>query len=274
MVDGNPRGRAATALRITPLPLARSRAWLLVERNVMVYRHDWLVLASGFFEPLFYLLSIGIGVGQLIGTLEVGGQQVDYQVYIAPAMLAAAAMNGAIADTTYNLFFKLRHAKLYDAVLATPMRPLDVALGEIGWALIRGGSYSAAFLVTMVAMGLVQSWWALLVVPAALLVAFAFAAVGMAATTLMRSWQDFEFIQLTILPMFLFSATFYPLSVYPGALQWVVQLTPLYHGVALVRGLSTGLLGPEMLVHAAYLAVMAVIGVVISSRRIATLLLK
>src|SRR5690606_29844681 len=117
--------------------------------------------------------------------------------------------------------FKLRHAKLYDAVLATPMRPLDVALGEIGWALIRGGSYSAAFLVTMAAMGLVRSWWALLVVPSALLVAFAFAAVGMAATTLMRSWQDFEFIQLTILPMFLFSGTFFPLSAYPDALQWV-----------------------------------------------------
>lgn len=260
--------------RVVPIPPTRGRARLLIERNVMVYRHDWLVLVSGFFEPLFYLLSIGIGLSQLVPRFQVGGEWVEYTAFVAPAMLASAAMNGAIADTTYNLFFKLRYAKLYDAVLATPMRPFDVAVGEIAWALIRGGLYSAAFLVTMVLMGLVTSWWAVLVVPAAVLIGFAFAAVGMAGTTWMRSWQHFEYIQITIMPMFLFSATFFPVSAYPTFAQWLVQLTPLYHGVALVRGLTIGAVSWTMLVHVAYLLVMAACGLFLASRRIGQLLLK
>ena len=119
----------------------------------MVNRRTWLVMFSGFFEPLFYLLSIRIGVGELIGDVTVGGVTVDYAEFVAPALLAASAMNGAIYETTMNVFFKLKYERLYDTVLATPMSPADVALGEIGWAVIRGGLYSAAFLVTMTALG-------------------------------------------------------------------------------------------------------------------------
>ena len=104
----------------------------------MVNRHTWLIIVTGFFEPLFYLLSIRVGFGSLVGDVEYAGQSIPYAEFVAPALMAASAMNGAVYETTMNVFFKLKHAKLYDAVLATPMVPADVALGEIGWAVVRG----------------------------------------------------------------------------------------------------------------------------------------
>jgi len=262
-------------LRIAP-PLPRlGPARHLVERNFLLFRRDWIILVSGFFEPLFYLLSIGVGIAQLVGDVPgPDGRPVPYTLFIAPAMLASSAMNGAVLETTFNVFFKLRYAKVYDAVLATPLSPRDVAVGDVTWALFRGALYSAMFLAVMLAMGLLRSWWGLLALPAAVLVGFAFAAVGMAATTYMRSWQDFDLVSLATLPMFLFSATFYPLSSYPRALQWVVEATPLYHGVALLRGLVTGAVTPGLAVHVAYLLVMGLAGVAVASRRLARLLLR
>jgi lipooligosaccharide transport system permease protein len=248
---------------------------VLVERAFLVYRRAWLSFVSGFFEPLFFLLSLGYGFGKLVSQVEgPGGQLLSYPAFVAPALLAASAMNGAVFDATYNIFFKFKYAKLYDAMLATPMGPLDIAVGEIAWALLRGGMYSAAFLSVMLGMGLISSAWALLALPACLLVAFAFAAVGMAATTFMRSWQDFDLVQLAVLPLFLFSTTFYPLSIYPEALRTVVQWTPLYHAIELMRGLTTGVVSWTMLGHVAYFTVMALAGVVVAARRLGHLLLK
>ena len=247
----------------------------LVERHALVYRHTWLVLVSGVVEPLFYLLSIGVGLGELVGSVRgPGGEPISYTAFVAPALLASASMNGALFDSTFNVFFRLKYEKLYDAALATPMRASDVALGEISWALLRGGLYAVAFMVVMAAMGLVYSVWAVAALPAAVLTGFGFAAAGMAATTYMRSWQDFEFITLATLPMFLFSTTFYPLSVYPRPLQIVVEATPLYQSVALLRGLTLGTVGPGLLWHAAYLAVMGLAGLFIAGRRISRLLLR
>jgi lipooligosaccharide transport system permease protein len=183
-------------------------------------------------------------------------------------------MNGAIFDSTFNVFFRLKYAKLYDAALATPMQPGEVALGEISWALIRGGLYALAFMVIMLSMGLVHSAWAVLNVPVALLIGWAFAAVGMAGTTFMKSWQHFEFIMLATLPMFLFSASFYPLTVYPPALRIVVEVTPLYQGVVLLRDLTLGAVTPGLLWHAVYLAVLGLIGLGLASRRISHLLMR
>jgi lipooligosaccharide transport system permease protein len=270
-------------LRVLPRPLLHARRTALggrgsahlIERHARVYRHTWLVLVSGIFEPLFYLLSIGVGLGHLVGgVVGPGGQVVGYTSFVAPALLATAAMNGAIYDSTFNVFFRLKYAKFYDAALATPMRPGDIALGEIGWALIRGGLYAVAFMAVMLAMGLVHSAWAVLDVPVALLIGFGSAAAGMAATTFMRSWQDFEFIALATLPMFLLSATFYPLSVYPRPIQIVVECTPLYQGVALLRGLTLGVVGPGLLWHAAYLALMGLAGLQVAGSRIGRLLLQ
>ncbi len=246
----------------------------LIERHARVYRHMWLMLVSGFFEPLFYLLSIGIGIGGLVGTVAGPHGPVRFAGFVAPALLATSAMNGAVLDSTFNVFFRLKYAKLYDSALATPMRTGDVALGEIGWALIRGGLYAVAFMGVMLGMRLLYSAWAALAVPAALLIGFAFAGAGMAATTYMRSWQHFEFVTLATLPMFLFSTTFYPLSVYPRALQIAVECTPLYQGVALLRGLTLGAVGPGLLWHVLYLAVMGLAGLYLAGRRLSRLLLK
>ena len=269
---------APSPLRLTPPVLTRlvgtGGARYLVERNVRVYRREWLVLVSGFLEPVFYLFSIGIGVSKLVGDVALpGGQVVSYTAFVAPAMLAASAMNGAVIDSTFTLFFKLKYNKLYDAVLATPVTPVDVAVGEITWALTRGSLYSVSFIFVMLLMGLITSWWAVLALPVVVLTGFAFAAVGTACTTFMRSWQDFSYITLVQLPLFLFSATFYPLSVYPESLQWVVRCSPLYHSATLLRELTTGTVGPGSLVHVAVLLALGLVGVLVTGRRLEKLLL-
>ena len=262
------------ALRITPMAmLGTRRAGRLVERNVLVYRRSWVFFVSGFFEPFFYLLSIGVGLSKLVGPIHVGHELIPYTTYVAPGLLASSAMNGATLDSTFNVFFKLKIAKTYDAVLSTPLAPTDIALGELTWALLRGSIYSAAFLLAMTGFGYVLTPWAALCYPAAILLSFAFAGVGMAATSFMRSWQDFDKVSLALIPMFLFSATFSPLSVYPGWLQVVIRCTPLYQGVALLRGLDTGILSWTMAGHAAYLLVAGFLGLVVATRRMATLLL-
>ena len=270
-------------LRVVPAA-ALTRPWRamggrgslhLVERHARAYRHLWLILLSGVGEPVFYLLSLGVGLGKLVGSVTgPGGTPVTYAVFVAPALLATSSMNGAIMDSTFNVFFRLKYAKLYDAALATPMRSGDVALGEIAWALIRGVLYAVAFSVVMLVMGLIKSPWGALALPTAVLTGFAFAAAGMAATTFMRSWQDFEYVMVVSLPLFLFSTTFYPLGVYPRALQLVVECTPLYQAVALMRGFTLGVVGPGLLWHAAYLAVMGVAGLAVAGRRISRLLLR
>jgi lipooligosaccharide transport system permease protein len=260
--------------RVLPPGMYARRAHTLVERSWLVNRRAWLGIFSGFFESFFYLFAMGIGFGGLVGQVTgPGGQPMSYAAFVAPALLAASAMNGAVYDSTFNIFFKFKYAKLYDAMLATPLGTFDVAIGEISWALIRGGIYATGFLVVAAAVGLVTSPWAILALPAALLVALGFAAVGMACTTFMRSWQDFDLVQLVLLPLFLFSATFYPLDVYPSGLQVVVRISPLYHAVQLMRGLTAGVLEWSMLVNVGYFVVMALIGLTIAGRRLGKLLL-
>ncbi len=267
-------GVAARVSRALPLPSGAGRARHVMGRNATAFRHHWVLLLSGFVEPVFYLFSIGVGIGALVGEVTTDhGTSVPYATFVAPALLATSAMNGAVADSTFNVFFKLRYAKLYDAMLATPLGPRDIAVGEVGWALFRGALYSAMFLVVALVAGLIHSWWALLALPAAVLIGLAFGAIGMFATTFMSSWQHFDYITLAIQPMFLFSATFFPLSTYPEALQWLVRATPLYHGVALERGLMLGEVGWGLLWHVAYLSVLGVLGVVGVARRIERLLL-
>lgn len=264
----------ATELGWRVAPPVGARARRLVARNARVARRIWWVPLSGLAEPVFYLLSIGIGIGKLVGGIPGPGHRIyPYATYVAPALLAASAMNGAVYECTFNVYFKLKYAKVYDAVLATPMQAVDVAWGEIVTALIRGLTYSVVFVVMMASLGDVASGWAALALPAALLIGFAFAAVSMAATTYMRGWTDFDLVQLVLLPLFLFSTTFYPLSTYPRWLQVLVECTPLYHGVVLERSLTLGVVGPALVGHVAYLAAMGVAGVAVAGRRIRIILL-
>ena len=271
-----PASGPALLTRVLPtMPFGSRRAVHLFERSLYLYRRTWLVLVSGFFEPLFYLFAIGFGIGSLVGDVPgPDGRPIPYQLFVAPALLASSAMNGAIFEVTFNVYGKLRWEKVYDAVLATPLGVGDIALGEIAWALFRGLLYAIGFVLVMIVLGLVRSPLFVLAIPAAMLIGFAFAAVGMAATTFVRSWQDFDLVQLVILPLFLFSATFYPISTYPDGLRLIVQLTPLYHGVDLIRSLSLGIVSPVLLVHVAYLLVMGFAGLFVVSRRLDKLLLK
>ena len=265
------------ALRISP-PLALVRPTRMVERNLLVYRRTLMVIFSGFFEPLFYLFSMGFGVGALIGNVPLdGGHSVPYAVFVAPALLASSAMNGAIYESSNNFFYKLKYAKLYDAIISTPMSLGDVARGEVMWALMRGALYAVGFLVVILVLGiagtgLLTSPLGLLAFPAAMVVGFGFAGAGLAATTFVRTWRDFDYMQLAIMPMFLFSGTFYPIDGYPPALQAFVQATPLYRGVHLIRALTTGTPDATLLVDVTYLLAMGTIGLAITSRRLVKLL--
>lgn len=251
------------------------RAAHLVERNAILYRRTWIVLVSGFIEPLLYLLGIGYGVGSLVGSVVTqNGQHYRYAVFVAPALMATSAMNGAIYETSFNFFHNLKYIKLYDGMLATPLGVGDVALGVVAWAVIRGSIYALGFIGIMTVLGLVTSRLAVLALPASLLIGFSFAAVGTAASTYVRSWQDFTIVLTVFIPLFLFSATFYPITLYPPWLQLVVQLTPLYHGVDLLRSLTTGSIGPWLLLDIAYLVTLGVTGLAVAAARLQRLLLK
>ncbi len=252
-----------------------SRAHRLLERNLLVYRRIWKVIFSGFFEPVFYLFSIGIGLGALVGDVTgPAGETVSYTAFVAPALLGASAMNGAVLESTMNIFFKLKFGNVYQGMLTTPLQPRDIAVGEIGWALFRGALYTTVFLGVMAVMGLTDTWWSLLTIPGAVLIGFAFGSVGLAACTWMRSWQDFDLVSLATMPLFLFSATFFPLDVYPPFLQAVVRFSPLYHGTELLRALTLGIFDLSLVGHVAYLVVMGIIGATIASRRLDGLLRK
>lgn len=261
--------------RTLPIPAGAGLARVLVERNVLTFRRLWVAFVTGFLEPLLYLFSLGLGLGALVGTVRTdGGADVPHAVFVAPAMLATAAMNSAMLDATFNFFFKLKYAKTYESMLCTPMGPRDIAVGETAWSLMRGGVYSLVFVLIAWVAGLVRSPWAWLAVPAALTIAMAFSAVGMFFTTFMRSWVDFDYAALALQVLFLFSATFFPLSAYPGWAQALVAATPLYHGVALERALLVGEVHPGLWWHVAYLVTLAVVGAFGAARRLERLLLR
>lgn len=233
----------------------------------------WVVL-TGFAEPVFYLLAFGYGLGAFVGTVEDGaGREIPYAAFIAPALLAVSAMNGAIFESTWNVFFKMHFAKLYEGMLATRLGPLDVAMGEISLALLRGAVYAVAFQVIMQLAGLNLSWWSLLAVPATVLIAFGFASFGMGITSYLKTFQQMDWINFVMLPMFLISATFFPLTVYPEWLQWIVMCLPLWHAVELVRGFTTGAIDGLVLVHIGYFVAMVVLGLVFTTRRLRALFL-
>lgn len=251
-----------------------ARAAAIVERNLLIYRHTPAVLVGEVFEPVLYLLSIGVGIGYLIdGARGSGGGALGYTGYVATGLLATAAMNGAVNEATFTMFRKLRIDRVYDSILATPVGVRGVVLGELAWATIRSVLAAAGFLAVIAAFGLVSTPRLLFALPAAALIGFAFAGAGMAAATWVRGWQDFQFVQLFMLPMFLFSTTFYPVDVYPRPVQVLVEALPLYQSIQLVREPVLGHFDPGLLVAVVYLLTMgAVLGVLAERRLTKTLL--
>ena len=224
-----------------------------VIRNLIAWRKQWHILVGGFFEPIFYLLGMGLGLGRIVGDIDLDGTPVRYAVFAAAGLMASSAMQGVLLATTFNFFFKLKFSRTFDSMLYSPLQMGDVLTGEVLWAVARAGLQSTVFLVVALGFGTVASWWAVLSVPACLLIALAFASLGTWVTTYVKAWTDFDLLNLGIMPMFLLSTTFFPLSVYPGWAHPLVQATPLYNGVALVRDLHTGLVGWHDVGHVIYL---------------------
>jgi lipooligosaccharide transport system permease protein len=252
------------------------RAMTMIERSLYAAKSsNWLIIVSGFVEPVLYLMAFGFGIGQLIGDIQDGsGNPVSYAAYIAPALLATSAMNGALYDATWNVFFKMHFGKVYQVMLSSSLGPMDVALGEISWALIRGAAYSIGFMAIVTPLGLVTSAWGLLAIPAATLIAFGFASVGMAITSYMKNFQQMNWVNFFLLPMFLFSGTFFPVSVYPEWIQVVVKALPLWQGVDLVRSLMLGIIDISVLGHIAYFLVMIALGLTFTTVRLKALFMR
>ncbi len=263
------RGKLGSALYS-----GRPQAVLL--RNFSALKSStWLVVLSGFVEPVFYLLAFGVGLGRIIGNISDGsGRPISYAMYIAPALLATSAMNGAIYDSTWNVFFKMHFGKIYQAMLATSLGPLDVALGEIGWALLRGFVYACGFTLVVGSMGLIPSAWGLLAIPSAVLIAFGFASLGMGITSYLKNFHQMDYVNFFLLPMFLFSGTFYSLDVYPDWLRILIESLPLNQAIALVRACTLGNVDISMLWHALYFVVMTAIGLAFTTKRLRALFLR
>jgi len=252
------------------------RSHVILERSLVALKSsNWFPVVSGFLEPLLYLFSFGYGVGTLIGDIQVSnGQVVSYAMFIAPGLLATSAMNGAIYDSTWNVYFKLHEGKIYHGMLATSLGPLDVALGEILTALIRGFAYAVGFMAVATPMGLIPSWWGVLAIPAAVLIAFGFASIGMAITSYFKSYQQMESIHISLLPIFLFSGSFYPLSVFPDWAQIIIKTLPLWHAIEMIRNLSLGIINFSLLGHVTYFFVMIIGGLFFTTKRLNALFMR
>lgn len=251
------------------------RARAPIMRNAFALRtSNTLTFLTGFVEPVIFLVAFGYGVGGLVGAIEVNGEEVSYAAFIAPALLASSAMTGALMDATFNVFFKMHFMKIYHTMMSTSLGPLDVALGEIGWACLRGAAYAVGFTVVVSLFGLLTSWWALLMIPAAVLVAFAFASIGMTITSYLKSFHQLNWLNFWLLPIFLFSGTFYPITFYPDWLQAIIMATPLWQAIAMMRSLAFGIFDGGLLFHVGYFVVLAVVGLLFTTRRLDALFLR
>ena len=252
------------------------RARVVLERSWIQFKSSaWMVVASGFIEPLLNLIVFGYGVGNFIGNIKLdNGISVSYASFVVPGLLASAAMMGAVMDSTWNVFFKMHEARLYNAMLATSLGPMDVAIGEIAWALLRGALYSTAFMAIVTPLGLIESWWGLLAIPAGAVIGFGFASLGMALTSYMTSFQHMGMINIVLLPITLFSGSFFPLSVLPNWLANIVYWTPLTQGIELMRSLTLGTVDGKIFIHLAYFSVFIAGGLYFTTRRLNGLFMK
>ena len=252
------------------------RAHVILQRSWIAFKSStWMVVISGFVEPLLNLVVFGFGVGNFIGNIKLdNGQNVSYASFIVPGLLASSAMMGAVMDSTWNVFFKIHESRLYHSMLATSLGPMDVALGEIGWALLRGALYATSFMAIVTPLGLIESWWALLAIPAGAFIGFGFAALGMAATSYMTNFQQIGLVNIILLPITLFSGSFFPLSILPHWLANIVYWTPLTQAIDLMRMLTLGNVTPAIFIHIIYFSLFIAGGTYFTTRRLNALFMK
>jgi len=256
---GDPPHGGAARPPVTPLAVHAFQCWLTV------YRRIWRSsIWSSVLGPLFYLGALGLGLGTLVdrnGTASLGG--VSYLAFVAPAILASGAMNTAMGESSYPVFGSVKWNKIYVAAQASPLRPGDIFRGHLMFMTMRIAMNAALVTVYMWALGAARSGLAVLAWPAATLTGLAFAAPIAAWAVTVRSENNFAYMfRFGMMPLMLFSGTFFPLSQLPGWLRLLAYATPLWHGVNLCRMLSLGDVDmPVALVNVAYLTVLAAIGI-------------
>lgn len=248
----------------------------VLERSWISFKSSaWFAIVSGFLEPVLYLFSFGYGVGKLVGNVELAnGNMVTYAMFIAPGLLATSAMNGAIFDTTWNVYFKMHESRTYNAMLSTSLGPLDVALGEIAWAVLRGVVYSIGFMAVVTPLGLIKSWWGILAIPAAALIAFAFASIGMALTSYFKTYQQLGLIEVFLLPIFLFSGSLFPTEILPSWANVLVKISPLWHAIELIRPICFGEFRLDIFGHLLFFIILVLIGLTVLTKRLNQLFMK
>lgn len=225
-------------------------------RNASMYRRTWMLnLLPNFFEPVFYLVSIGLGVGAYVS--QMGG--LSYAAFLAPGLVCVAAMNGASFEVTYNVYVRLTYEKMYDAMLTTPIQPEDVFAGEVLWAITRATIYGACFFVVLVVAGLAPLPYALWTLPVIPLTGLLFASVGLAFSIHIPTMELFSFyFTLFLTPLFLFADVFFPLEErLSGPWLRVAEALPLLHPVRMARAAFAGELRAVLLWDVAYVVVVS-----------------
>lgn len=242
------------------------RVW---QRDATLFRKAWkATLFPNFIEPFFYLAALGLGLGAFVQ--DINGD--DYLQFIGPALLASNAMFAASFEATYNTYVKLKFGKVYDAIIATPVNAEDIVLGEYLWAGTRALLYGTAFTIVLAFLGLVNSWWGLLLPPMLFMIGVMFSVMGTLFTALIKSIDLYAYyFTLIITPLFLFSGIFFPIEEFPAPVPALAWMTPLYHAVNITRGLATGP-SPEILVDVAWIlvftALLALIPIRLMRRRL------
>jgi lipooligosaccharide transport system permease protein len=234
------------------------------------YRRTWRgSIYSSVLSPLLYLGAMGVGLGSLVdarGTARLGG--VSYLAFLAPGLLAAAAMQGAVEESTYPVLGSVKWRRTYYAAVASPLRPADIFHGHLLFTIMRLTMNSAIFLAVMAAFGAIASPWAVAALPVAVLTGLAFAApIEAWAITVAKDTSFALVFRFGMIPLFLFSGTFFPVTQLPAWIRPLAYVTPLWHGVALCRSLSLGTVSlGGALVHVGYLAALAAVSIAAGNR--------
>ena len=251
-----------------------ARTWAMAVRAfrfwLVNYRRTWRgSIYSSVANPVLYLAAMGLGLGTLVdqrGTASLG--HVSYLAFLAPGLLAAGALQTAMGEATYPVLASVKWLKTYQAAAATPLRPADLLHGHLLFTAMRLTMNATIFLIVMSAFGAVRSAWVIFAIPVCVLTGLAFAApIEAFAITRDKDSSFAVLYRFGLIPLFLFSGTFFPVTQLPAWIRPVAYATPLWHGVALCRSLSLGVISPAgALGHVAYLVALALAGTLVAQR--------
>ena len=235
-----PSGRLGTGPRRPLSPVERLGA--VVAHHLTVYRRTWKGSIIGrFLSPLFFLLSMGLGLGTLVDDSAGGVDGIPYLQYVVPGIIAVQAMWLAFGESTYAVFGYIRWNQMYAAMLATPLRVTEVLGGHLAVIALHLGVATAIFVAVAAPFGSFTSWWVLLAIPVGVLTGMAFAVPTFALAATLESDNGFSLLyRFVVTPLMLFSGVFFPVDQLPLVLQPLAWVTPLWHGVELCRDAATG----------------------------------